>query len=115
MRSEDYLPLGVVEDCGEPSSFKVHHTYPQPPFVNTHLPQKSCETQELNGVDSNADKAMVASAGTLTSFSDVDVASTAFSPLYIFDTPASEAYKKSKYRARAVMLLMRVDDGTMDY
>lgn len=48
----------------------------------THLSQKSGETQDLNGLDSEAVRVIAALAGTVTNCSDGEVAATAFSPLY---------------------------------
>lgn len=48
----------------------------------TNLSQKSGETQDLNGLDSEAVRVIAALSGTVTNCSDGEVAATAFSPLY---------------------------------
>lgn len=49
----------------------------------THLSQNSGETQDLNGLDSEAVRVIAALAGTVTNFSDGEVAAAAFNPLYM--------------------------------
>lgn len=86
------LPCIPTPDLRLSRRSDVDQTTTPPPCSKTkraaHLSQKSGETHDLKGVDSEAAREIAAFAGTVASCSDFDVASTAFSPLWAQDKRA---------------------------